>query len=269
MELFFPANDETHHKRIFRGNRLHICVGAFLVWPSFMLVTPRIPHSPSLHVFADMRNFLGVPNTLNVISNFPFLVVGVVGLVLCLHGNCFGISLKWEVWGWAFFYMGITAVAFGSSYYHLKPDDSRLLWDRLPMMIAITSLFSSFVIERMDERIGVTCLFSLHLVVLFSILYERIFDDLRVYLMFHIIPCVAIPMMAFMLPPKYTHSRFWFWASGFYVLAKFEACIDKKMYQINHYTISGHSLEHLFLAMVPVILTMMLWFRNIRIARDS
>jgi hypothetical protein len=37
--------------------------------------------------------FTGVPNTLNVITNFPFLVVGVLGLVLALEGGFFTIRL--------------------------------------------------------------------------------------------------------------------------------------------------------------------------------
>ncbi|BBG95086.1 Alkaline phytoceramidase [Prunus dulcis] len=40
--------------------------------------------------------------------------------------------LPGEVWGWALFYAGITGLAFGSAYYHLKPDDSRVTWDTLP-----------------------------------------------------------------------------------------------------------------------------------------
>jgi len=35
----------------------------------------------------------GVPNTLNVITNFPFLVVGVLGLVLALEGGFFTVRL--------------------------------------------------------------------------------------------------------------------------------------------------------------------------------
>ena len=119
----------------------------------------------------------GVPNTMNVISNFPFLVVGVVGLVLCLHGNYLGLryqewiifwcqtcvlkielmfdilslcSLRGEVWGWACFYGGVTATAFGSAYYHLKPDDARLVWDRLSRSSArfvnYKKIASSFVL---------------------------------------------------------------------------------------------------------------------------
>lgn len=45
-------------------------------------------------------------------------------------------SLKGEVWGWLLFYGGIASVAFGSAYYHLKPDDNRAMWDTLPVSIA-------------------------------------------------------------------------------------------------------------------------------------
>ncbi|XP_010242225.1 PREDICTED: uncharacterized protein LOC104586633 [Nelumbo nucifera] len=254
-----------HHLRRLKSTRLW--GGAFLCWVCLMLTTPKIPHSPKHHVFADMRNFLGVPNTLNVISNFPFLVVGVLGLVLCLQGSLFAISLRGEVWGWAFFYAGVTAMAFGSAYYHLKPDDDRVLWDRLPMMVAYASLFSSFIIERVGERVGLISLFLLLLMSLASIAYERSFNDLRLCMMFHLIPCIAIPTMTFVFPPKYTHSRYWLWAAGVYLLAKFEGIVDRKIYGSNHYIISGHSLEHLCLVMIPVLLSMMLIYRSIKIPR--
>ncbi|KAJ8637853.1 hypothetical protein MRB53_012120 [Persea americana] len=258
-----------HHQLLLKANRARIWSGAFLLCIFFFFATPKIPHSPKHHLFADMRNFFGVPNTLNVITNFPLLVVGVLGLVLCLHGNYFGISLRGEIWGWVLFYAAIAGAAFGSAYYHLKPDDARVLWDRLPIMIAVNSLFSCLIIERVNERIGVTCLVFLLIFVLVSIAYEGTFNDLRLCMMLYFIPCVTIPVMAFILPPKYTHSTYWFLASGFYLLAKFAALADKKIYSVNHYIISGHSLEHLCLVMVPVMLTIMLWYRNIRIPRRS
>lgn len=55
--------------------------------------------------------------------------------------------------------------------------------------------------------------------------------------------------------------------AGFYLLARFVAIADKRVYSVTRYVISGHSLEHLCLAMVPMMLTLMLWFRNIKIAR--
>lgn len=52
-----------------------------------------------------------------------------------MNMNMVAKSLQGEVWGWTCFYVGVAAVAVGSSYYHLKPDDARLVWDRLPVSL--------------------------------------------------------------------------------------------------------------------------------------
>lgn len=44
-------------------------------------------------------------------------------------------SFRGEVFGWSVFYAGIACVAFGSAYYHLKPDNERLIWDTLPVRV--------------------------------------------------------------------------------------------------------------------------------------
>ena len=55
--------------------------------------------------------------------------------------------------------------------------------------------------------------------------------------------------------------------TGIHVLAKFEGVADRKIYRVNRYIISGHSLEHLCLAMVPVLLSIMLMYRNMKFQR--
>ncbi|CAD6240288.1 unnamed protein product [Miscanthus lutarioriparius] len=251
---------ENHRRRA-------LACGAVLASALLLVATPRFHHTPALHLFADMRNLLGVPNTLNVLTAYPLLLAGVPGLVLCLCGSgCFGVSLRWEALGWFLFYAGNVAAAFGSAYYHLKPDDDRLIWDRLPMMISSSSLLSILVIERVDERVGLSCLISLLSLILVSSACERVLDDMRLWVILNFVPCIAIPAMLFLFPPKYTHSRFWFLATGFYLLARFEGLADRKVYSVNRYFISGHSLEHLCFALVTFILTVMLSFRNIKIA---
>jgi len=252
-----------------KDSRACVWLVALFCFIALMIVTPVIPQSQEYHNFADQRNFFGVPNTLNVISNFPFLIIGVVGLILCLYGNHFSLSFQGEVWGWVFFYIGVTATAFGSAYYHLKPDDARLVWDRLPMTIAFTSIMAVFIIERIDENTGTMSLFPLLMVGIVSIAYWRYFDDLRPYALVQFIPCIAIPAMTILLPAMYTHSIYWLWAAGFYLLAKLEEAADKPIYKCTHYTISGHSLKHLCAAMVPVFLTIMLSRRSIEIERQS
>jgi hypothetical protein len=53
-----------------------------------MLRLPPIPQSPAYHLFADQRTWFGIPNFLNVISNLPFAIVGLIGVVfLCQASN--------------------------------------------------------------------------------------------------------------------------------------------------------------------------------------
>ncbi|KAI5448600.1 uncharacterized protein LOC127085664 [Lathyrus oleraceus] len=238
---------------------LAVALVCFIV---LMILTPSIPQSQDYHNFADQRTFFGIPNALDVISNFPFLIIGLIGLVLCHHGNYFKLSLQGELWGWTCFYVGVAAVAVGSSYYHLKPDDARLVWDRLPMTVAFTSIIAIFIIERIDERKGMISIIPLVLAGVISIMYWRFFDDLRPYALVQFVPIIAIPVMAILLPPMYTHSTYWLWAAGFYLLAKVLEATDDVVYKWTNHIVSGHTLKHLFAAMVPVFLTLMLAKRS-------
>ncbi|XP_010242817.1 PREDICTED: uncharacterized protein LOC104587063 isoform X1 [Nelumbo nucifera] len=248
---------------------LYVWGVAIVCFVVLMIVTPAIPQNEEYHDFADQRDFFGIPNTLNVVSNFPFLVVGIVGLILCYHRNYFHFSTQGELWGWTIFFIGVTAVAFGSAYYHLKPNDARLVWDRLPMTVAFTSIISIFIIERIDDKKGTLSIIPLVLTGIISIFYWRYFDDLRPYALVQFVPCIVIPIMAILLPPMYTHSAYWLWAAAFYLLAKIEEAEDKPIYKWTSHVVSGHTLKHLFAAMVPLFLTLMLAKRRIAPERQS
>jgi len=43
------------------------------------LFVPRIPQDPTYHQFADDRTLLGIPNFWNVVTNIPFVLVGIFG----------------------------------------------------------------------------------------------------------------------------------------------------------------------------------------------
>ncbi|CAF2350659.1 unnamed protein product [Brassica napus] len=75
--------------------------------------------------------------------------------------------------------------------------------------------------------------------------------------------------MTVLLPPKYTHSRFWLLATAAHAVSKIEGLADSKIYNFNGYTISGHSLGHLCSALAMVLLTVMLLYRSIRFPRLS
>src|SRR5262249_27797187 len=123
---------------------------------------PAFPQDLAYHRFVDDRTFLGIPNALNVLSNIPFFVVGIAGLIVCL--------VKWrsihfcdprERWFFVAFFLGVALTTLGSSYYHLAPGNERLLWDRLPMTIAFMGLFAAIIAERVNVQLGLLLLIPL------------------------------------------------------------------------------------------------------------
>ena len=53
----------------------------------FLMVEP-IKQNPDYHAFSDIHTILSIPNFLNVLSNIPFLLVGLLGLyqLCCKNG---------------------------------------------------------------------------------------------------------------------------------------------------------------------------------------
>ncbi|KMZ63281.1 Alkaline phytoceramidase (APHC) [Zostera marina] len=247
-----------------------VWIVATVIFVVLMIITPKIPQPQEYHDFADQRTlFFGIPNTLDVISNIPFFVIGIIGLVLCYRENYFHLRLQGELYGWTIFFVGVALVGIGSSYYHLSPNDSTLVWDRLPMTVAFTSIVAIFIIERIDEKTGTASIIPLFIAGILSILYWIFFDDLRPYALVQFVPCIVIPLMAILMPPMYTHSSYWLWAAVFYLLAKVEEAEDKSIYKLTCHVVSGHTLKHLCAAMTPVFLTLMLAKRSIIPDRKS
>lgn len=95
----------------------------------------RIPQPQAYHLFADRRSFLGIPNFGDVVSNLPFALLGLWGLAFLLRANPNRITGQFldqrERWPYLFVFAGLLLTAFGSSYYHLDPNNTRLVWDRL------------------------------------------------------------------------------------------------------------------------------------------
>ncbi len=205
------------------------------------------PQSQSLayHRFADDRTLWGVPNLLNVVSNLPFLFVGAWGMGFCLKRRNAFVDPS-ERWPFVLFFLAVGLTAFGSSYYHLSPDNERLVWDRLPMSIAFMALVAAVLRERLDLRWLLPLVFlGLSTVVYWHVTEQRGRGDLRPYYFVQFYPMLALPMLLLLFPPRYTRTADWFAALGWYVLAKvLEHPGDHFLYDRGHW-ISGHTLKHL------------------------
>ncbi|HEX3717984.1 MAG TPA: ceramidase domain-containing protein [Verrucomicrobiae bacterium] len=157
---------------------------------ALLLTHKPIAQDPHYHDFADGRTLLGVPSFWNVISNVPFLFVGVAGLVLCLRRRFVGASACWTV-----FFIAVALVSVGSAYYHWRPSNDTLVWDRLPMTIGFMAMFVALLSESINEKLGSSLLVPAVLVGLFSVVYWHLFDDLRIYAWVQFMPLLTIPVV--------------------------------------------------------------------------
>jgi hypothetical protein len=220
---------------------------------------PPIPQDPSYHAFADGRTILGVPNFLNVASNVAFLVVGVLGLRLLLRPDVVRpegpIRERGERRPLLVLFTGVSLTAFGSAYYHLAPDNDRLVWDRLPMTIAFMGFFASMIGERIGVRAGAWLLWPLVWLGVASVFNwhmgeRRGAGDLRLYFFVQFYPLLTIPLMMYLFPARYTRSADVLVALGCYLLAKMLELgpVDHGMYGMGR-MVSGHTLKHLAAAL--------------------
>jgi hypothetical protein len=214
------------------------------------VLLPRIPQPQSYHNFADQRAWLGIPNFGDVASNLPFALGGAWGLVFLFQNSARERFLDpRERWAYVFVFLGLFLTAFGSAYYHLAPDNARLVWDRLPMTLAFMGLVSAMISERVDVPTGfyllpVLLLIGTGSVVLWWYSEERGMGDLRFYAAVQVYAVLVLPVLL-LLPPCYTRS--WDFAAvfGFYVMAKIFETADHQIFSLDQHTISGHTLKHL------------------------
>lgn len=227
--------------------RVTLIVGfAALCFGGVLLGLDPIPQKPSYHNFADSRPWLGIPNFQNVVSNLPFLIVGMAGI---------GWLRRWDAAlepdlhaAYLTLFLGLIATAAGSAYYHWAPTATTLFWDRLPIAVAFMGLFTAIIGERIGPNIGRRLLLPLVLYGAGSVVYWSWTDDLRLYAIAQFFPLLAIPLLLALFPARFTRGGDVLIAIGFYVLAKVLEEVDHTVFGHLH-VVSGHALKHIAAAL--------------------
>ena len=229
---------------------LGVAVGIFLLMLCMQVRHPLLLTQPvSYHDFADKRAWLGIPNFLNVASNLPFAIIGILGMVFASRNNSrrafINSSERWPYFG---IFFGLFLTAFGSAWYHLAPGNGTLLWDRLPMTIMFGSFVAAIIAERIDVKTGVTLL---PVLVAFSVgsalqwHHSEVIghSDLRWYAAVQVYS-VLVLLIAPILPARYTRNWDFLVVFAWYALAKILETFDQSIYSVGH-IVSGHTLKHL------------------------
>ena len=222
--------------------KLLTIIATSLVSFIYFFSKPLLTQDPIYHQFVDTRMFFGIPNAQDVLSNFFFILVGVLGLKETLKTKIQKTN------SWIVFFLSIVLVAPGSAYYHWAPDNFTLFWDRLPMSLGFMALY----IILLSEHISIKCekLLPLALVVgVASVLTWIITTDLRFYFWIQFSSFLTIPIILALYPSRYSHKYGYGLTLVLYGLAKWAEVKDHQIFDMTSQMLSGHTLKHILAAM--------------------
>ncbi len=225
-----------------RGRLLALVAISLIAVIALLFVDP-IPQDPAYHQFVDSRQMEGLPNFWNVVSNLPFVLVGVWGLLRyprLTHAESREAYLVMCV--------GVLLVGVGSSYYHLAPTNSSLLWDRLPMTVAFMAVLSLLLSERLSLAHPRAVLWLLVSAGVASAVYWEWTEsvgrgDLRPYALVQFLPVALMPLMLAMFPRRYLSTSLLLWAFVFYFAAKVFEHFDPQVFHATG-VMAGHAIKH-------------------------
>lgn len=213
---------------------------------------PPIRQDLAYHVFADQRRLIGVPHTLNVLSNGGFLIAGAWAFVRVTRA---GRDRGERVASYTFA-LGLVLTGLGSAWYHLAPGNATLVWDRLPLSTLFPVVFAVVIGDRVSLAAGRALLPPLVFGAIASVLWWQRTDDLRAYVVAQFLPMVLIPLMLVLLSG---HRPVASLVAGIalYAAAKLAEIGDHALYALGGF-VSGHTLKHLMSAAAAVFIVLWL-----------
>ena len=221
----------------------------FFLMLAAALLGPSLAQPVHYHDFADQRSWGWLPHAMDVISNLPFALWGMVGIWALLRAvREQAVSAAAAAMAGLFF-GGLWVTAAVSAAYHLQPGDAGLAWDRGGMVLAFAGLLGLAAMRAVSTRAGM----ALATAVL-------VLGPLSVYawaLSGNVLPWAVLqgggmalilgfaclrPAQAWELPVR------WGWVIAIYALAKLLELGDHAVYEWTGQLVSGHSLKHMVAA---------------------
>jgi len=228
----------------------HLVLGlAVVAMSGAVFAMPPIAQDPTYHLMADQRTLAGVPNMLNVVSNLPFLFVGLIGLMSVAGA---GSQRDWNV-PYIVLFSATALTTAGSAFYHASPTNSRLAFDRLPMTLGFAALLTAVIADRVSVRAARALFVPLLISSAATVAYWHWTElagrgDLRPYVLVQFGSLAAIVVMLLLYPSRRRDTPYLVAGLGAYGVAKVLELFDDAIFRIGH-VVSGHTLKHLVAAL--------------------
>jgi hypothetical protein len=224
-----------------------------------MAIHGPIAQPDRYHEFADTRAFLGVPNAGDVLSNAGFLLVGAWGL-WALRESPRRRALGSASPGFIVFFTALALTALGSAWYHLAPDNARLVWDRLPIALACGGLIAGYYADTHRAPNALALNVALAIAAAASVAWWSFTErsgigDLRPYLLMQVAPLLLVPAwQALAQSPRSERIAFGL-VIALYAAAKAAELGDRTIFEALGF-MSGHTAKHLLAGLASVVLAM-------------
>ena len=199
---------------------------------------------PGFHRYADGRPWLGIPHAGDVLSNLPFVMVGIMGLVLAQSVTAVPRGLV------RLFFAAILGIGLGSAAYHVHPIDATLAFDWLPIVIALAWLTALVLSDRVDQRLGRIAALVLPLLAIASVVWwwagggtGTTGGDMRWYGLLQLLFVAMVPVVLVLYPKGSLARGDLLLGVGCFVAARALHANDRAILEATG--VSGHTLKHL------------------------
>lgn len=219
---------------------------AVLLLGVLALAGPALPQPAHYHDFADQRAWGALPHALDVLSNAPFALWGVAGLLALARALWLRAVDGVQTGLAALFFAGLIVTAGVSSYYHWQPDDAGLVWDRAGMVLAFAGLLGLAALQAVSPRAGVALAAAVLLLGLASVRVWALSGNLLPWALLQGGGMVFILVAAWLRPvrPAPDLPIRWALVIALYALAKGLELADQPVFELTGQLVSGHSLKH-------------------------
>lgn len=227
---------------------------AVIALAALAVFAPALPQPPHAHDFADQRVLWGLPCAMDVLSNLPFALAGLVGswLLWRARAGSFGNMQRAMA---ALFFGGLLLTAAGSAWYHLQPDDAGLALDRHAMAVAFAGLLGLAAAGRVSERAGAALGLGVLLLAPVAVHTWAASGNVLPWAVVQFGGVLLLVGLALARRLPGSLDVQWLFVLATYGVAKLLEANDHAVFELTGQWLSGHSLKHVVAAAAawPVI----------------
>ncbi|EAQ96675.1 hypothetical protein KT71_06609 [Congregibacter litoralis KT71] len=208
-----------------------------------------LPQPADYHQLADQRTIFGVPNAIDVFTNFPYVVVSIVAL-FCVTRLYRESREVLAAFIFGCFFLSTASVSITSSLYHLAPNNVSLVGDRLSIVFSATFLVGVACLKVFGSRetlrvVAISGIYGVSSMLYWCLTSGSRLENILYYVAFQIFVVCFVAFCCFLRCARSMSYKWLLSAVVAYAASKPFEINDAQFLALTNGLISGHSAKHL------------------------